>query len=359
MNQKISILGILLLIAFQAHGVGRPDHSRRFQDQAALRTIQFAGCTWNVRGNYGGPGPNYFSDSETSVWVDDQGRLHLKIRQVGTTWYCAEVYTTQFTTYGEHRFLVDGRIDLLDRNIVLGLFTYADDAHEIDIEFSRWGDPNYARVGSFTVQPWSTVGNSQSFVCHLDSAKSTHYFNWQPDSITFASMHGHHLGTPPSPSHYIQRWTYNGPNTPRSSDHLRTHINYWLFQGVRPLDIRTLEVIITDLVQPLTQGVSHPPQPPPRFELFQNYPNPFTGTTWIPFQMDFEQNLRLKIYDLLGHQVFAAALTPATGAKNLLPWDGRDAAGQKVSSGIYYYQLEGMGKSVTRKLIYLNRNAGK
>ena len=345
------ILTIIFINPVTWHYLPAQEHN----SNTSTRTITFAGCDWNVRSGYWGPGPNHFSDSAESVWVDDQGRLPLKIRQVGATWYCAEVYSTQFTTYGEHRFLVDSRIDLLDRNIVLGLFTYSNDASEIDIEFSRWGDPNYAQVGSFTVQPWTTAGNCERFICHLDSAKSTHYFNWQPDSVTFASMHGHYLGDPPAPNHYIHRWTYQGKDTPRNSNNLRTHINYWLNRGDRPLDIRTLEVIITHVVQPLSQSVPNDDQPPRQFNLLQNYPNPFDQMTRIPFLADVGQQVQLKIYDLLGKLIFASTLTPSGAMTNVFQWDGSDESGKKVASGVYFYQLDGIEKSETKKLIYLNR----
>lgn len=309
------------------------------------RTIRFAGCDWSVKSGFYGPGPNYFSDSDSSVWVDARGRLHLRIRQEGNIWYCAEVYTTRFTTYGEHRFLVEGRIDMLDRNIVLGLFVYSSDESEIDIEFSRWGNPNWAKVGSFTVQPYQTPGNLERFICHLDSAKSTHYFNWQPDSVIFASMHGHYLGAPPGPNYYIHRWTYKGKSTPKSSNNLRTHINYWLFNRARPLDIRTLEVIITDVRQPLTQSVPQTEPLPIKFNLFQNYPNPFSSTTTIQYWLNHPGPVTLEIFNLSGQRVKLLSHY-GHADKNELDFQADD-----LPSGTYLYRLRSETFSQTRKMV--------
>jgi hypothetical protein len=57
------------------------------------RTIQFSGALWYVKSHSTpvGPGPNYFSDSPCNVWVDAQGRLHLKITREEGRWLCAEV----------------------------------------------------------------------------------------------------------------------------------------------------------------------------------------------------------------------------------------------------------------------------
>lgn len=349
MNKKLSAIFIIFVLSFESQNLLAQDASSSIQNNAnpqATRVIKFAGCDWFVKSGYWGPGPNHFSDSEGSVWVDEQGRLHLKIRQVGTTWYCAEVYTTQFTTYGEHRFLVDGRIDLLDRNIVLGLFIYANDTSEIDIEFSRWGDPNFAKVGSFTVQPWTTVGNTERFICHLDSAKSTHFFNWQADSVTFASMHGYYPGDPPSPNYYIHRWTYKGKDTPKSSANLRTHINYWLNRGDRPLDIRTLEVIITDVVQPLSQGAPIPEQPPQQFNLLQNYPNPFAGRTTIQYWLKNPEFVSLDIFNLTGQKIGTLVNSYHAAQKHEIDFNA-----ENLPAGLYFYRLHGQTFSQSEKMI--------
>ncbi len=337
---------LLLLLAVQL--LMLPAALMAVSPTAATRVIKFAGCDWFVKSGYWGPGPNYFSDSDSSVWVDGQGRLHLRIRQEGTTWYCAEVYTTQFTRYGEHRFLVEGRIDMLDRNIVLGLFVYSSDASEIDIEFSRWGNPNYSKVGSFTVQPWETPGNVERFICHLDSAKSTHYFNWQPDSITFASMHGHYLEAPPTTNHYIHRWTYRGKDNPSTTNQLRTHINYWLNRGDRPLDIRTLEVIITDVIQPLATSDTATVTPPMQFNLLQNYPNPFRETTTIQYWLQRPVAVRIEVFNLAGQRV--ALLLNGNGSSDQ---HAIEFHADHLPAGVYFYRLQSEQLSETKKMMLI------
>ena len=61
--------------------------------EAVFRQIQFSGLTWNVKASESkaGPGPNYFSDQEDDVWVDNLGRLHLRIVKKNSRWYCTEV----------------------------------------------------------------------------------------------------------------------------------------------------------------------------------------------------------------------------------------------------------------------------
>ena len=68
------------------------------------RTIEFSGITWYVRNDFGGPGPNSWSGSKNSVWVDSEGRLHMKIQKIDNQWYCTEIYAQQSFGYGEYRF---------------------------------------------------------------------------------------------------------------------------------------------------------------------------------------------------------------------------------------------------------------
>jgi len=78
--------------------------------------------------------------------------------------------------------------------------------------------------------------------------------------------------------------------------------------------------------------------------LDQSVPNPFmvstSGETTIGFELATPENVTLRVYDMLGHEVrtLVAGLGRAAG-HNTVQWDGRDASGNVVSSGLYYYQL--------------------
>ncbi|MBT4611835.1 MAG: T9SS type A sorting domain-containing protein, partial [Gemmatimonadetes bacterium] len=71
-----------------------------------------------------------------------------------------------------------------------------------------------------------------------------------------------------------------------------------------------------------------------------NHPNPFNSSTIIPFRLPAAGAVRLSVYDLTGQLV--ADLIDATMAagSHLAEWDGRDASGRHVASGIYLIRLE-------------------
>ena len=207
------------------------------------RTLNFSGYEWIVRDNLDalqGPGPNYFSNSTSNVWVDVLGRLHLKITESTSQWYCAEIYSVSHFGYGSYRFTIAPGFENLDENIVVGLFTYLNDTQEIDIEFARWGD-QAAFNGQYVIQPYYKQGNINRFPMDPEGQNSTHQFDWCKNYIKFQS----HLGTigQNTSENLIEEWYYYGTDNPKPSTE-RVHMNLWLFQGQSPRDSNEAEVII-------------------------------------------------------------------------------------------------------------------
>ncbi|MBW1938760.1 MAG: hypothetical protein JRI67_08375 [Deltaproteobacteria bacterium] len=185
------------------------------------RTISFSGYDWEVkrRDFPAGPGPNFFSDATEAVWVDGEG-LHLTINREGDRWYCTEVINKQSMGYGTYIFVTAGRVDLLDPNVVLGLFTWDTEAYEenyreIDIEFASWGDLFMETNAQFVVQPCSNCPGCSScsrFKAELnDQAISlTNYIVWSPGSVEFRTYRGRYVENTPPASALVHEWTCSG-----------------------------------------------------------------------------------------------------------------------------------------------------
>jgi hypothetical protein len=78
--------------------------------------------------------------------------------------------------------------------------------------------------------------------------------------------------------------------------------------------------------------------------LLQNFPNPFNPETWLPYQLSKEADVTIHIYDVKGSLVSTLMLGPKSSGFYLTRdkaahWDGRNKLGEKVASGIYFYQL--------------------
>lgn len=92
--------------------------------------------------------------------------------------------------------------------------------------------------------------------------------------------------------------------------------------------------------------------------LFQNYPNPFNPETWIPFQLAEPAEVTILIYDIRGKLVRKLYLgyRPeglSFGKDRAAYWDGRDEAGEIVSSGVYFYTIKAGNFTDTRKMIVI------
>lgn len=207
-------------------------------------TLKWSGYTWKVRGaGVGGPGPNEWDAA--GVWVDAKGLLHLKIRNVGGKWRCAELYTAKALGMGTYEFQVVGAIDKFDPNIVLGLFDYPtpgigpDGTNEIDIEFARWGNPAWPN-GNWTVYP-ASVGpksTSHTFEFSLHGTGTTHRFTRTATSVAYTALED---------DKPFQSWTFAPPDPARQVPQaaLPVHLNLWLFQGKAPVDGKEVEIVVT------------------------------------------------------------------------------------------------------------------
>ena len=92
--------------------------------------------------------------------------------------------------------------------------------------------------------------------------------------------------------------------------------------------------------------------------LLPNYPNPFNPETWIPYQLANASDVQITIYDTKGIVIHTLALGHQsagyyTSRNRAAYWDGRNGLGEKVASGIYFYQLQTDNISPLHKMVIL------
>ena len=80
-------------------------------------------------------------------------------------------------------------------------------------------------------------------------------------------------------------------------------------------------------------------QVPSGFVLHGNYPNPFNPVTTIAYEIDVPGRVVLRIYNVLGERVIDLVDGSQTSGVYRVTWDGRDARGYLVASGLYLYRL--------------------
>ena len=120
-------------------------------------------------------------------------------------------------------------------------------------------------------------------------------------------------------------------------------------RGIAVLEQLLATLSRTDLPVPM-----HPV--PKQTALLANYPNPFNPETWIPYQLAEPAEVTLSIHAADGTLVRTLALgqLPAgvyQSRSRAAYWDGRNAQGEPVASGIYFYTLQAGDFTATRKML--------
>jgi len=90
--------------------------------------------------------------------------------------------------------------------------------------------------------------------------------------------------------------------------------------------------------------------------LLASYPNPANPEVWIPYRLNSDSNVVIRIYDSVGRLVRTLDL----GSKSVgyyvsrdksAYWDGNNESGEKIASGIYFYNIKAGNFVATKKLV--------
>jgi len=141
--------------------------------------------------------------------------------------------------------------------------------------------------------------------------------------------------------------------------HIRFDI---LADAVSPLSFQQVELYSPDAL-PLNSVCANMEfrswaVPPDHSALLQNFPNPFNPETWIPYQLSDDQDVAIRIYSAGGEVIRELALGHKSAGLYVSRdrsayWDGRNASGEKVASGVYFYSIQAGDFIAVRKLSLL------
>jgi len=92
---------------------------------------------------------------------------------------------------------------------------------------------------------------------------------------------------------------------------------------------------------------------PAEFSLSRNYPNPFNAQTRIDYTLPEESNVLLIIYNSLGQKVRELVNEFQPAGYYHVVWNGVNASGEAVGSGIYFYRLQAESMQLTGKMVFL------
>ena len=112
-------------------------------------------------------------------------------------------------------------------------------------------------------------------------------------------------------------------------------------------------ILRVDFGPAVPTSVEAPTARPLRPTLEQSYPNPFNSGTLIPYSVHEPTEIELAVYNLSGQKLIALRRGPSQPGRHIVPWDGRDEAGNQLASGVYLYRLRVGDWERVRKLLLL------
>ena len=94
-------------------------------------------------------------------------------------------------------------------------------------------------------------------------------------------------------------------------------------------------------------------QVPSTWALGQNYPNPFNPTTRFTVDMPKTSDVTVAVYDILGRKITTLLSGQQAAGSYTVEWDGRDARGLNVPTGIYFVRMTASEFNATEKVMLM------
>jgi hypothetical protein len=227
-------------------------------------------------------------------------------------------------------------------------------------------NPHYGIIAFLIPNDWTVNSVYYSGDFGPDSASFLH-----PDSIDGDPGGQVDFWTDSLEAHYPSgddmQWVVYQANTPFSSDldtgyvdvevimtvgNTNGTFNIGYFVSNAALDFTDPKYYSVSLENPITvsggTGIAVDKALPRRYELAQNFPNPFNPTTTISFEVPVTGQVKLSVYNLLGKEVATLINGRVSAGSHQVIFDASN-----LQSGIYYYRLESGDFVATKKLLLL------
>jgi hypothetical protein len=251
-----------------------------------------------------------------------------------------------------------------------GIYSYTGSAHDPNhaIVFVGWHDPqNYWKIKNSWGSGWGEGGymrirknqNNRLGWYTYDATYTPLYVDAGDDTtitlgdtITLSpTVQGgapNYSQTPPND--YLYAWT---PSTGLSDTTVKNPQCFPTVTTVYTLTVTDLNVsrsdtVVINVVSGVQEGIN-----PIAITVHQNYPNPFNKETVIEYYLPIQSNVSLKVYSATGRCIKTLVNSSIEKGMHTAYWNGTDAKGKKVATGIYFYRFETEEFSTVKKLILL------
>ncbi len=123
---------------------------------------------------------------------------------------------------------------------------------------------------------------------------------------------------------------------------------YSLAEGGPSYEMYLINAYVNDQVFNLASQTKSRPEVPSKFQLGDNYPNPFNVSTTIPYIIDQSGNVKIRIFDIQGNLLDVILDKFRSTGEYSIVWNASD-----VSSGVYIYNIEMDNQRIFKKCLFL------
>ena len=178
-------------------------------------------------------------------------------------------------------------------------------------------------------------------------------------SFSNSDFGGYRIGLPQSGTWQIvlhsQDTKYEGSGQTNPTYFDADPIGYDGFSQSVELDLPAMSLVA---IQKVPDGTAVPEpgvQPSPSRVWFENsYPNPTLGRSSLVYHLQQDARVELAVYDVAGRKVRTLVASLRVAGSHTVIWDGRDASGREVASGVYLAKLVASGESATHRLVIVH-----
>jgi hypothetical protein len=247
-----TLAGGIILAGVSSPLLATPAQAKKKPAAATIRSISWAGQSWEVRDSSWSPGgPAYNGTySDKNVTVNSDGTLTMKLTNpTRSSPVSSEIIAASSTSYGTYTLTATGDFDNFHPDVVFGnLFLYDSSStavlgnNEIDGgEISRWGKAGGPQVLTDTYYPSTAGVSAGAVVWPAGLTTATFTFTWLPGSITWDA----YAGAKAAGSSFLHA-AVNSNNVPVPRNQ-KLHVNLWAFKDAYSADPSKMSAVSVKL----------------------------------------------------------------------------------------------------------------
>jgi len=290
------------------------------------------------------PGADTRFVQATDIGPDFEGSAY-RVERTSTVDYYWEWMSNQYAAYAAgYSEVVATRADSVAGNPAVHYFQVI--AHTFE-PFTFWPSQPDSGYSVDNLAPAAPLAlTAQRVVADVE-------LDWTPseaneeDFLEYAVYRSESSGFPTVPSYFLA----NTPDTLWTDTMAELTKRYYYV--VCAVDIHNnLSVPSNEAtVDPVLTGIGDRPPAATSLLVLPNTPNPFAANTELSFWLPSAMDVTLEVYDVAGRRVYSRQLAQMDQGWQSVFFDGRDAAGGSLPSGVYFYRVIASQMSITRKMV--------